>query len=163
MKRGLLMFNAAYPAVMATEINWGLVGSTVVTGLVVVFLILAILVFFLWIFGKIFKAINEASDKRERKKLISRNDQMKSFHLESGKTPAPAPQPAAAPETAPEPDEEYIDEDDDEIIAVIAAAIAAYGASEGKQYRIASIKRPKSARSGWSAAGIAENTRGFIG
>lgn len=153
------MFNTATAKVMASEIDWGLVGSTVVTGLVVVFLILAILVFFLWAFGKIFKAINNASEKRERAKL-KRDDSMHSFKLENPAAPAPAPKPAGVP--GEEPVQEYEEEDDDEIIAVIAAAIAAYGEAEGKQYRIASIKRPKSVRSGWSAAGIAENMRGFL-
>ena len=141
---------------MATDVDWGLVGSTVVTGLVVVFLILAILVFFLWAFGKIFKAINSAAEKKERKKLIERNDSMKSFRLEK------ETDPSASPAVTDAPEEEYEDEDDDEIIAVIAAAIAAYGAAEGKQYRITRVQRPKSARSGWSTAGIADNMRGFI-
>ena len=43
--------NICSTAVLAAqEIDWGKVGSTVVTGLVVVFLILAILVLFLWLF-----------------------------------------------------------------------------------------------------------------
>jgi Na+-transporting methylmalonyl-CoA/oxaloacetate decarboxylase gamma subunit len=156
------MSDKIFSALMATEIDWGLVGSTVVTGLVVVFLILAVLVFFLWAFGKIFGAINNAADKRERKKLIERNDAMRSFRLQNSSDvpkPAPGPSPAVSPEPV---EDEYEDEDDDEIIAVIAAAIAAYGAAEGKQYRITRVQRPKSARSGWSAAGIAENMRGFI-
>ncbi|MBQ9483782.1 MAG: OadG family protein [Ruminiclostridium sp.] len=157
------MFDKSVSALMASDLDWGLVGSTVVTGLVIVFLILAILVFFLWGFGKIFKAINSAGEKRERKKLIKRDDSAKSFKLDNGK-PAPASPAAPAAEITPETsaEEEYEDEDDDEIIAVIAAAIAAYGAADGKQYRITRVQRPKSARSGWSAAGIAENMRGFI-
>ena len=140
----------------AQEINWGLVGSTVVTGLVVVFLILAILVFFLWAFGKIFKAIGAAGEKREKQKL-----EAQSFHLQKTKPSAPAPAPVQTESPSEDDEDEYYDEDDDEIIAVIAAAIAAYGASEGKQYRIAGIKRKKTARSGWSSAGIAENMRGL--
>lgn len=154
------MFDKSVSALMASDLDWGLVGSTVVTGLVIVFLILAILVFFLWGFGKIFKAINSAGEKRERKKLIKRDDSAKSFKLDNGKPAPAAPAAEITPETSAE--EEYEDEDDDEIIAVIAAAIAAYGAADGKQYRITRVQRPKSARSGWSAAGIAENMRGFI-
>lgn len=133
----------------ANEIDWGLVGSTVVTGLVVVFLILAILVLFLWLFGKLFKAINNAGDKKAKLKQVTPQQAANTRTPASGKP------------SEPEPDDDYIEEDDDEIIAVIAAAIAAYGAAEGKQYRIASIKRPRSARSGWSSAGIADNMRGF--
>ncbi len=154
----LLESGAAEP----TNINdqWGLIGSTVVTGLVVVFMILAILVLFLWLFGKIFKAINESGDKKARRK-IKMNNKMKSFKLEN---PSSAPAVPAAPAAqAVVPDEpEYEEEDDEEIIAVIAAAIAAFGEAEGKQYRIASIKRPRGARSGWSSAGIADNMRSFI-
>ncbi len=59
-------FNINIPA--AAEVDWGLVGSTVVTGLVVVFLILAILVLFLVLFGAIFKAINNAGAKKAQLK-----------------------------------------------------------------------------------------------
>lgn len=135
----------------ASDLDWGLIGSTVVTGLVIVFLILAILVLFLWLFGKIFKAINDAGDKKAKLKQVSPQ--------QAANTRTPA-SPSLSPAIAQE-DDDYIEEDDDEIIAVIAAAIAAYGAAEGKQYRIASIKRPRSARSGWSSAGIADNMRGF--
>jgi len=134
---------------LAIELDWGLVGSTVVTGLVIVFLILAILVLFLWLFGRIFKAINNAGDKKAQLKQVS------------AQQAAEARTPEAHVPLVPDTDDEYIEEDDEEIIAVIAAAIAAYGAAEGKQYRIASIKRPRSARSGWSSAGIADNMRGF--
>ena len=42
------MLDKSISSLMATDLDWGLIGSTVVTGLVVVFLILAVLVFFLW-------------------------------------------------------------------------------------------------------------------
>lgn len=123
-----------------TAMDWGTVGSTVVTGIVVVFLILAILVGFLSLMG----------------------------YILGQKKKAPAPAPAAEKPEAAAPvvnkieNEAEEDEDDGEIIAVISAAIAAYGEAEGKQYRIASVKkRDRAVRSGWSAAGIAENTRGL--
>lgn len=128
------------------EGNWELIGSTVVTGIVIVFLILAILIFFLWAMGKIFLSVETSRKKKAEKKAAS----------------------AVVTETAPVPQPEVTeifeedDEDDDEIIAVISAAIAAYGEAEGKQYRICGVKkREKSQRSGWSAAGIAENMRSF--
>lgn len=123
--------------------NWGLIGSTVVTGVTIVFLILAILIFFLWAMGKIFQAIESSKAKKAEQK-----------------TTVAAPTPAVQPVPAEVYEED--EEDDDEIIAVISAAIAAYGEAEGKQYRISSVKkREKSQRSGWSAAGIADNMRGF--
>lgn len=120
--------------------DWGIIGSTVVTGIVVVFLILAILVGFLSLMGMILGG---------RKK--------------SAPPALAAEKPAAAvPVVNQIEDEAEDDADDAEIIAVISAAIAAYGEAEGKQYRIASVKkRDRAVRSGWSAAGIAENTRGL--
>lgn len=116
--------------------------STVVTGLVVVFLILILLVIILWALGKVMNIQKKpkGGDK-------------------TGSAPetafVPVPVPAAVAE------EEY-EEDDSEIIAVIAAAIAAYGEAEGKQYKIASVRRKeKAVRSSWGAAGVAENTRPF--
>lgn len=114
---------------------WGLVASTVVTGFAVVFLVLAILIGILYIMGAILG----------RKKKSA----------EPVRTEAPAVQPAS--EII-----EEVYEDDGEVIAVISAAIAAYGEAEGKQYRITGVKkRDKSQRSGWSNAGVIENTRGF--
>ncbi len=122
--------------------NWGLIWSTVVTGLVLVFAILAILIFLLMIMGKVFQSIDNKKKKAAQEKIAS----------------APAP---VSPVVQAEVYEEE-DEDDDEIIAVISAAIAAYGEAEGKQYRISSVKkREKTQRSGWSTAGISENMRGF--
>lgn len=113
---------------------WGLVASTVVTGFAVVFLALAILIGILYLMGAVLG--------RTKKKA------------EPEKTETPAVQPVV--ETVEEADE------DDEVIAVISAAIAAYGEAEGKQYRITGVKkRDKAQRSGWSAAGVIENTRGF--
>lgn len=126
------------------EGNWELIGSTVVTGVVIVFLILAILIFFLWAMGKIFQAVGNAKKKKTEENAL---------------VIAVAP---AVSESQTDEAEIYEENDDDEIIAVISAAIAAYGEAEGKQYRICGIKkREKSQRSGWSAAGIAENTRSF--
>lgn len=121
--------------------NVDMMWSTLVTGIVVVFLILLLLVFILWALGKVM------------------NIQFKSKITPAEKPAAAAPVTMSAP---PAVSEEYEDGDDDEIIAVIAAAIAAYGEAEGKQYRIASVKRKeKSLRSNWSVAGINENTRPF--
>lgn len=118
--------------------------ATLITGLIVVFLILVILVAFLWAMGKLLNLNIKKKPKATAAAPVS---------VPAPSAPAPAPAVTA---------EEYIDEDDIEIIAVIAAAIAAYGEHEGKQYRIASVrKRDRSQRSSWSAAGINENTRPF--
>ena len=144
----LMSLSAAASEVVSDRVNvdgnWGLIWSTVITGIVIVFLILAILIFFLWAMGKIFQIIeNSKKKKTEENALVI------------------AVAPAVA-ETQSDEAEIYDEFDDDEIIAVISAAIAAYGEAEGKQYRICGVKkREKTQRSGWSAAGIAENMRSF--
>lgn len=128
-------------AAEAPSLDWSLIWSTVLVGMVVVFAILGILIGIFYLMGAIFKGI----DKSKKKKA----EQAK---------PAPAPVQVSEPVEA----EVYEEDDDDEVIAVISAAIAAYGEADGKQYRIASItKRDSRQRSSWSVAGIAENTRGF--
>lgn len=121
--------------------------STLVTGIVVVFLILILLVFILWALGKV----------------LNMKKKPRNTHAQAAASVQTAPMPVVSEPRIDEYDEEEEDdEDDEEIIAVIAAAIAAYGEADGKQYRIASVKRKeKSLRSNWSAAGINENTRPF--
>lgn len=113
--------------------------ATVITGLVVVFLILGILIGFIYLIG----LISNAGKKKEKK---------------TEKAPeAPVAEPAA-----PVVEEEVYEEDDSEIIAVISAAIAAYGEQDGKTYAIKKIKRSeKQPRSSWGTAGVIDNTRPF--
>ncbi len=123
---------------------WSTVGIITITGILVVFFILAILIFIFWAMGQFFKS----KDKRKAAKA------------EAEKAAAAAKAPAPAPV---EEIEEADDSDDDEIIAVISAAIAAYSEADGKQYAIRSIKRKDSkTRSAWSLAGIGDNTRPFL-
>ena len=126
-------------AQLADPDYWGSVGIITLTGILVVFFILAILIFLFWALGKTFQTI----DKNRAAK-------------------AEAAKKAAAP--APATVEEIVEEDDndDEIMAVISAAIAAYAEEEGTSYTIRDVKkRDKRARSAWSLAGIGENTRPF--
>lgn len=112
--------------------------ATVITGIVVVFLILAILIFLLYIISFF---CNLGTKKKTDKPAEVKQE------------PAPAPAPAEIIEE---------DENDDEIIAVISAAIASYGADDGKNYVIKKIKRSeKQPRSSWGNAGVNENTRPF--
>lgn len=123
---------------------WGSVGILTLTGILVVFLILAILIFVFWLMGTIFKAVDKS--KAEKKALA-----------EAAKVEAPAP--AAAPVI--EADAEV--DDDEELVAVISAAIAAYEGDGG--FSITSIRRRdtgvKNARSAWSLAGLNGNMRQF--
>lgn len=122
---------------------WGSVGIITITGILIVFCILAILIFFFWLMGTIFKGV----DKKKKAKA------------EAAKAAAPAAAPAPAPvEEAAEDDADS----DEEIMAVISAAIAAYAEEEGTSYTIRNVKRRDSrTRSAWSLAGIGENTRPF--
>ena len=125
---------------------WGSVGIITVAGLLMVFVILALLIFIFWGMGQFFMAL----DKKKAAKLEAEK---------AAKAAEAAKQAEAAP--AEEITEEDIS-DDDEIIAVISAAIAAYSEQDGKQYEIRSIRRKDSrTRSAWSLAGIGENTRPF--
>jgi len=125
-------------AQLADPDYWGSVGIITLTGILVVFFILAILIFLFWALGKTFQTI----------------DKNRAAKAEAAKKPAAAP--AAVEEIVEE------DDNDDEIMAVISAAIAAYAEEEGTSYTIRDVKkRDKRARSAWSLAGIGENTRPF--
>lgn len=129
---------------LADKDYWGSVGIMALTGILVVFLILAILIFFFWLMGTIFKGI----DKAKAEKIASAN---------AAKVDAPAPAvEAAVVESTPEDDEE-------ELIAVISAAIAAYEGSD--DFSIRSVRRRTDngshKRSSWSMAGLGGNMRQF--
>ncbi|MGN0684236.1 MAG: OadG family transporter subunit [Oscillospiraceae bacterium] len=116
---------------------WSSVGIIALTGILVVFLILAILIMFFYALGAIFKAIDKKKAKAAPVKQVV----------------APAPAPVI---------EEIEDEDEEELIAVISAAIAAYAENDGTSYTIRSIKRKGDrTRSAWSMAGISANMRQF--
>lgn len=133
-------------AQLADKDYWGSVGILALTGILVVFLILAILIFFFWLMGTIFKSIDKA--KAEKKA---------SADAAKIETPAPAAETAAVVESASE------EEDEEELIAVISAAIAAYEGSG--DFAIRSVRRRTDkgshTRSLWSMAGLGGNMRQF--
>lgn len=109
-------------AQLADPDYWGSVGIITLTGILVVFFILAILIFLFWALGKTFQTI----------------DKNRAAKAEAAKKAA-APAPAAAPAAVEEIVEE--DDNDDEIMAVISAAIAAYAEEEGTSYTIRDVKK----------------------
>ena len=128
-------------------IPWTKVWAVVITGLVVVFLALVLLIFFVQVFGKIFSGIANKEKKTSKPDVI------------------PVPQvtvPENVTRSVPEPE---ISGDDDEVIAVISAAVAMMAARDGKKYAVRSINRTenrrRSAGSVWGAAGQRENTLPF--
>lgn len=127
------------------DLGAGTVASVVITGIVVVFIGLVLLILLVSIYGKIFDVINSrAARKAEEAKKAA----------EAAKAVAkPEPIKAAAPVV-----EDSIEE---ETVAVIMAAISAMSSAEGKKLVLKSVKTAKPQRPAWSTAGIIDNTRPF--
>lgn len=128
---------------LADSDYWSSVGIITITGILVVFLILAILIFFFWLLGTIFKSIDNNKKKKAEQKKVE---------AEPAK-PAPAQVEHFSMKNNA----------DEEVMAAISAAIAAYAAEEGTTYTIKSVKKRKEirTRSAWNLAGIGDNTRPF--
>lgn len=117
--------------------------AVVITGLVVVFLGLVLLIAFITAIGAIFKKIDE---KKAAAKAAAAESK-----------PAEAPKAAVTPAAAS-------GSDDDEVIAVISAAVAMMAAADGTSYRVKSVKpaaQNGSSRSAWAMAGLRETTNPF--
>lgn len=127
------------------DLGAGTVASVVITGIVVVFIGLVLLILLVSIYGKIFDVINSrAARKAEEAKKAA----------EAAKAVAkPEPIKVAAPVV-----EDGIEE---ETVAVIMAAISAMSSAEGKKLVLKSVKTVKPQRPTWSTAGIIDNTRPF--
>ncbi len=125
------------------------VAAVVVTGLVVVFLALLILIFFVMGYGGIFQAINKSRENKAKAQQKS--------EAETTISVASTPAQTAKPQISQEVDAE------DEVVAVIAAAVAQISAENGKVAVIKSIKPAKSrpSRLAWAKAGLIDNTRPF--
>lgn len=116
--------------------DWDLGINVTVTGLVIVFSMLILLVFVLFIFGKIFGIKKPVANK-------------------------PVPQPVVKQQSVPVVPA-VSNSDDNEIIAVIAAAVATmYEGSDVKPVIRKIQKSSKNVRPAWTQAGIFENTRAF--
>lgn len=140
MNMGIDCAGSAVRACLAMKMPWDYAGTVVISGLVIVFVALILLIIAVTILGRIFTAIQEK------------------------KKPAPVPEKkieAPAP-AAPVVERTVVPEEDDgEVIAVIAAAIAAISAETGEGLRIKSI-RPTERRQGrrmnaWGSAAARES------
>lgn len=116
---------------------WELGANVTLTGLVIVFLALILLVVILSIFSGVFGRVG-------KKKAAPRP-----VETPPAVYNAPAPAPAAS------------DGVGDEIVAVIAAAVEYAYSGTGKKPVIKSVMPSKKDRSAWGAAGVADNTRAF--
>lgn len=117
------------------QMEWGYVGAVVISGLVIVFVALILLILAVTLMGKIFDLIKS-------KKNSTGTPQIK--------------------ESVPvKPVNECVceEEDDEEIIAVIAAAVAAMSDECGVPLKLKSVKRRRA--NAWANAAVNENTRVF--
>lgn len=124
-------------------------GAVVITGLVIVFVALALLILAVWLMGRIFAALRPKSGGETG----------------GGNSPAEARKTAAEKDTPETPSGVPVpDEEEGEIIAVIAAAVAAMAAESGTPLRIKRITPAggsQGRRNPWSAAAARENTSVF--
>lgn len=127
---------------MGLQMNLSYVFAVVITGLVVVFLGLVLLIAFISLIGWLFKTMDK------NKKAAKAAD-----------TPVPKAAPAAVSSA-----HTVQSADDDEVIAVISAAVAMMSAADGTSYRIKSVKAASNgvpARNAWASAGLRESTNPF--
>ncbi len=125
-----------------TEMNGEFIGAVVLTGLVVVFLGLVLLVVLVEILGSFFK--NKTNKQQNEVKI---------------ETVVTKTVPVSQPETQP------VIEDgiSDEVIAVITAAIEAYSSQSGVKLAVKSVRKTNvnSGRAAWANAGLIDNSRPF--
>ncbi|MGN0537988.1 MAG: OadG family protein [Acutalibacteraceae bacterium] len=113
-------------------------------GFVIVFAVLVVLIFIVKIYSTIVQSVTGAAKKKKEKKEAAKV------------TVQNVTETPTLTETDTAEDEDGIS---GEVVAAIAAAVDyIYGE---KPHKIKSVKRTKSARSAWAAAGLRENTRPF--
>lgn len=120
--------------------------KVVLTGFVVVFAMLILLIFIIKIYSAIVQKAQSAGSNSKKGK--------KNKDEKPAEKPVAAPAPVVTASTA-------TDGISDEVVAVISAAVATmYGSSE--KARIKSIKKSSDGgRSAWAKAGVLDNTRPF--
>ncbi len=119
-------------------------GNVTLSGLLIVFAMLVLLVALIWVFGMIMVSIG---GKKVKKPAISKQ--------EKPKKDVKKQVPVATVKS------NVVNDDENEIIAAISAAVALMYEGTGKTPVIRSIRPAVSSRSAWKTAGIANNTRAF--
>lgn len=117
--------------------------TVLLTGIVVVFTVLFVLIAAIKIYGTIVYTAQQKKNAKKQKKAEEKATAAKSVVTE-----AIEPEIAEDDDTIP-----------DEIIAVIGAAVDAMYSKT--RLTVKSVKRVKESRSAWSSAGLLENTRPF--
>ncbi len=127
------------------DLGAGTVASVVITGIVVVFIGLVLLILLVSIYGKIFDVINSRAARKAEEAKKAAEAAKAATKLEPVKVAAPVVEDGIEEET----------------VAVIMAAISAMSSAEGKKLVLKSVKTAKPQRPAWSTAGIIDNTRPF--
>lgn len=122
-------------ALLAENSIWSLGANVTLSGIVIVFLGLVLLVVVIGIFSAFFGKKQKSNPAQPQQPV---------------RISVPT-QPAAAQAA----------DDFDEIVAVIAAAVDAMYSGSGKKVRIHSVRRSAVGSSAWAMAGRMENTRAF--
>ncbi len=116
--------------------------KVVLTGFVVVFAVLVLLIFIIKIYGGIVTKAQQSGNKK--KKVVEKQKAAPVSVTPVKVAPAPVAQDGVS----------------EEVVAVISAAVATmYGSPE--KARIKSIKKSSGGRSAWANAGLLDNTRPF--
>lgn len=127
---------------MEMQMELSYVFAVVITGLVVVFLGLVLLIAFISLIGAFFKKADKNKKAAKTEKSVA----------------------APAPKTAPAAVKPVQASDDDEVIAVISAAVAMMSETDGTSYMIKSVRAASNgvpARNAWASAGLRESTNPF--
>ncbi|MCD8026450.1 MAG: OadG family protein [Clostridiales bacterium] len=119
--------------------------KVILTGFVVVFSVLVILIFIIKIYSAI---VSKAQQTGKKKKIKVKEPEQPTTAKTEIEVPAPAPLPV---------ENDGIPE---EVVAVISAAVATMYDSPEKA-KIKSIKKSGGGRSAWANAGVLDNTRPF--
>ena len=116
-----------------------------ITGIVIVFGMLILLVIVLLIFGVISSFASKIAQKKSERINKAQLEKMASVNY--------VEEPVASAYNGPS--------NELEIVAAISAAVSMLYSGTGKKPVIKSIKKSGSRRSAWASAGIADNTKSF--
>jgi Na+-transporting methylmalonyl-CoA/oxaloacetate decarboxylase gamma subunit len=129
--------------------KWGVT----LAGLGIVICALLLLVIVIFVFGRIFDALNTTNQEKAKQAAAAKapkpNPAPVKKQAPAPKAPAPTPAPAA---------------DDDEVIAVISAVVAMMSEADGTTYKVKSVKPVQNGiggRTAWAMDGRRNNVSPF--
>lgn len=118
--------------------------KVVLTGFVVVFAVLVLLIFIIKLYGSIVTTVQQAGKKKKKVVEKQKETPVTVRPVKAESKPAPVAKDGVS----------------EEVVAVISAAVSAmYGSPE--KAKIKSIKKSSGGRSAWANAGLLDNTRPF--